>query len=165
MRPYATKNSFKWPADKALDDTLRAVFASRCFASCARRRASLAACTVVCWTSYCFFVWRLVSEDEHPRVLADVTFCFLASAPMVLCVYFMCGFHRFGSQQGFDYSAQHTVGGQRLGINVSAHQYSEREATQALDMLYGTVTEADVSDCVPLLLSDAESEEEHSECA
>ena len=76
---------------------------------------------------------------------------------MVLCVYFMW-ISQNGSQQGFDYSAQHTVGGQRLGINVSyinTLKGTRKGSNTSADMLYGTVTEADVSDCAPAVF-DAE---------
>ena len=161
--PPVPRNNFK--ADQAVDDALAHFFASRCFASCARQRRLLAVLVVLCWTSYCFVVWRMVSENERPDALANVTFCLLASAPMAVCMYFMCGFHRIGAQRGAErrhgaaYAVQGTFDDQRLGVNAAHHSAPSRLPQAALDALRIENTSFIGGDdvCVPLLLSETES--------
>ena len=156
----APRNNFK--ADQTVDDALKNFFTSRCFASCVRHRRLLAVLVVICWTSYCFVVWRMVNENEQPDALADVTFCFLAAAPMAVCMYFMCGFHQVGFRPELAYAVQSTLDDQRLGINIAGdiHFHPSRLPKAALDELAATRDGLGDRDCVPLLLSDVDSDED-----
>ena len=91
--------------------------------SCAPARESRRV-QVVCWTSYCF-VCASSLRMSIPECLQMSRSASLERSHGLVRVFHVCLQNRFST--GFQCSAQHTVGGQQLGINVSAHQYSERK--------------------------------------
>ena len=90
---------------------IQAFLDSKLFRCCLLNRKTLALLILTLWGGYSYFCYTLL-RGTHPDVSETLTFIFLVSLPMAVCLYFTCGFHVVESVGGY------TVNGEMNDVQI-----------------------------------------------